>query len=199
MNVRVVRTSLRQSFGPFESQRGSNDRTRTSNSRRPNVSNDPERLNGHRSDRRRGCRSPTSSPSSSRASSTRSCARSSKIARPQALFVDRPRRVVRLVLFLVTAAALAFPALSLAGYRTLFGGNPEALMRWLLDAGLRIAIIAVAAYFVIRIGSAAARRFEREMSRGTGLDVIERTKRAQTLGTPVAEGAVGRSSSASPD
>jgi small conductance mechanosensitive channel len=82
----------------------------------------------------------------------------------------------------LTATALAFPALTLAGYRTRFGGNPEALIRWVLDAGLRIAIIAVAAYLVIRIGSAAARRFEREMSRGTGLDIIERTKRAQTLG-----------------
>jgi small conductance mechanosensitive channel len=100
----------------------------------------------------------------------------------EALFVDRPRRVVRMVIFVVTAVALAFPALTLAGYRTRFGGNPEALVRWLLDAGLRIAIIAVGAYFVIRIGSAAARRFEREMSRGTGLDVIERTKRAKTLG-----------------
>ncbi len=100
----------------------------------------------------------------------------------EALFVDRPRRIVRAAIFLVTAAALAFPALTLAGYRTRFGGNPEALIRWLLDAGLRIAIIAVAAYLVIRIGSAAARRFEREMSRGTGLNVIERTKRAQTLG-----------------
>jgi small conductance mechanosensitive channel len=48
--------------------------------------------------------------------------------------------------------------------------------------GLRIIALAVAAYVVIRIGKAAARRFEREMSRGTGLDVIERTKRAQTLG-----------------
>jgi small conductance mechanosensitive channel len=70
----------------------------------------------------------------------------------------------------------------LAGYRTSFGGNPDALLRWFLDAGLRIVVIAVAAYFVIRIGSAAARRFEREMSRGTGLNVVERTKRAQTLG-----------------
>lgn len=46
---------------------------------------------------------------------------------------------------------------------------------------VRIVVIAVAAYLVIRIGSAAARRFEREMSRGTGLDAIERAKRAQTL------------------
>jgi len=100
----------------------------------------------------------------------------------EAAFVDRPRRIVRGVVFLVAFAALASPALSLAGYRTRYGGNPEALMRWLLDTGLRIAIIAVAAYFAIRIGSAAARRFEREMSRGTGLDSVERTKRAQTLG-----------------
>ena len=46
---------------------------------------------------------------------------------------------------------------------------------------IRIVVIVIAAYVVIRVGSAAARRFEREMSRGTGLDVIERTKRAQTL------------------
>ena len=52
---------------------------------------------------------------------------------------------------------------------------------WLLAASLRIAIIAVAAYIVIRAGSAATRRFEREMSTGTGLEVIERTKRAQTF------------------
>ena len=45
----------------------------------------------------------------------------------------------------------------------------------------RIAGIAVAAYVLIRIAVAAVRRLEREMSQGTGLDVIERTKRAQTL------------------
>lgn len=53
---------------------------------------------------------------------------------------------------------------------------------WLIGAGLRIVVIAIAAYVVVRIGWAAARRFEREMSRGTGLDGIERTKRAQTVG-----------------
>jgi predicted PurR-regulated permease PerM len=100
----------------------------------------------------------------------------------QAQFVDRPRRVVRVLVFLVTAAALTSPALKIAGYPTRFGGNPEALVRWFLESGLRILVIAIGAYFVIRIGSAAARRFEREMSRGTGLNVVERTKRAQTLG-----------------
>ena len=100
----------------------------------------------------------------------------------EAFYVDRPLRIIRLAIFLVTAIALALPAMRLAGYPTSVGADPLALARWLLDAGLRIAIIAVAAYIVIRIGSAAIRRFESEMSAGSGLDVIERTKRAQTLG-----------------
>jgi small conductance mechanosensitive channel len=100
----------------------------------------------------------------------------------ETMFVDRPRRVVRLTIFLVTMAALMVPAMRLAGYDMNLGGNPQAVAAWLLNNGLRIIIIAIGAYLVIRIGTAAARRFELEMSRGTGLDVIERTKRAQTLG-----------------
>jgi moderate conductance mechanosensitive channel len=100
----------------------------------------------------------------------------------EALFVDRPRRIVRIAIFLLTAAALALPALSIAGYRTNIARlNREAIADWALDSGLRIAIIIVVGYCAIRVGSAAARRFEREMSVGTGLDVIERAKRAQTL------------------
>jgi small conductance mechanosensitive channel len=98
------------------------------------------------------------------------------------LFVQRPRRIIRLVIFLIVGAALAFPALRYGGYGGNAGATPEALLGWALGAGLRIVLIAVVAYIVVRIGSAAARRFETEMSTGTGLDVIERTKRAQTLG-----------------
>jgi small conductance mechanosensitive channel len=100
----------------------------------------------------------------------------------EAMFVDRPQRIVRLAIFLVISLALIFPAVRIAGYETVPGSNPQAVVGWLLAAGLRIVVIAIGAYLVLRIGSAAARRFEREMSRGTGLDVIERTKRAQTLG-----------------
>jgi moderate conductance mechanosensitive channel len=99
----------------------------------------------------------------------------------ESTFVERPREVIRGALFAVTSLALAFPALKIAGYRGEIGSNPEALARWLLGRGARITLIFVAGYFVIKIGSAAARRLEREMSRGSGLDVIERTKRGQTL------------------
>jgi small conductance mechanosensitive channel len=97
-------------------------------------------------------------------------------------FIGRTGMIVRLVIFGVTAAALTPPALRLAGASTHVGRTPEALAEWALDAGLKIALIAIAAYFVIRVGSAASRRFQQEMSRGTGLDVVERTKRAKTLG-----------------
>jgi small conductance mechanosensitive channel len=98
------------------------------------------------------------------------------------LFVDRPKRLIRLLIFLITAVALGIPALNVAGLESSVGMTREELIDWLLDHGLRIAFIAVAGYVIVRIGTAAARRFETEMSAGTGLDVIERTKRAQTLG-----------------
>ncbi|NOT25203.1 MAG: mechanosensitive ion channel [Acidobacteria bacterium] len=47
---------------------------------------------------------------------------------------------------------------------------------------IRILLIGVVAYVVIRLASAAARRLERDMSRGEGIDGAERTKRAQTIG-----------------
>src|SRR5678815_3511781 len=98
------------------------------------------------------------------------------------LLVDNPLPVIRGLLFVVTAAIVAIPALRLAGYRPLYTRNPEAFTEWLLAAGVQIVFIAVAAYIIIRIGSSATRQLVREMSAGTGLDVIERTKRAQTIG-----------------
>lgn len=96
--------------------------------------------------------------------------------------LEGPGRLLRFLVFAVTFAAIAVPALSVAGLQATVATDRERVIGWLFDSGLRIVMISLAAYLVIRIGSAAAQRFEREMSRGTGLDVIERTKRAQTLG-----------------
>jgi moderate conductance mechanosensitive channel len=95
--------------------------------------------------------------------------------------VDSPLPVIRGLLFVVTAAIVAIPALRLAGFRPFSTRDPEVFTEWLLSSGLSIVFIAIAAYIIIRIGSTAIRQLEREMSAGTGLDVIERTKRAQTL------------------
>ena len=97
-------------------------------------------------------------------------------------FIHGPGRAIHVFLFLIIGAALSFPALSLAGYETSFAADREAMASWALHNGLRIGLIALAAYLTIRIGSAATRRFEREMSAGGGPDAVERTKRARTLG-----------------
>src|SRR5689334_23488705 len=96
------------------------------------------------------------------------------------MLVDNPLPVIRALLFLVTATIVAIPALRFAGYSPLFTRNPEAFTEWLLTAGVQIVFIGVAAYIIVRIGSTVTRQLVRDMSAGTGLDVIERTKRAQT-------------------
>jgi moderate conductance mechanosensitive channel len=96
--------------------------------------------------------------------------------------VDRPKTIVRVVIFLIAAVTLSIPAVRLAGYRLSTREAPEETLRELIKGGLRIAAIGIVAYAVIRMGSAAVRRFEREMSAGTGLAALERGKRAQTLG-----------------
>jgi small conductance mechanosensitive channel len=96
--------------------------------------------------------------------------------------VDSPLPVIRALLFTGSGAIVAIPALRLAGYRPLSTRDPEAFTEWLLGSGLSIALITVAAYIIVRIGRAAIRQLEHEMSTGTGLDVVERTKRAHTLG-----------------
>lgn len=98
------------------------------------------------------------------------------------ILVDSPMPVIRGLLFLLTAAIVGIPGVRLAGFRQ-FNRNPEAFAEWLLSAGVQIVFIAIAAYIIIRIGRTATRQLEREMSAGTGLDVIERTKRARTVGT----------------
>src|SRR5215208_2398683 len=54
------------------------------------------------------------------------------------LFIDRPQRLIKATIFVVAAAALSLPAMKAAGFHTRFGGEPEALARWVFDAGLRI-------------------------------------------------------------
>ncbi|MBI4888267.1 MAG: mechanosensitive ion channel family protein [Acidobacteria bacterium] len=51
-----------------------------------------------------------------------------------------------------------------------------------MATALRIAGLLAAAFVLVRIGRAAARRFEHDMGRGTGPDALERAKRARTLG-----------------
>src|SRR5918995_2281597 len=94
----------------------------------------------------------------------------------------RPLVVARLLVFVATWFVLAIPLLDAIGVPLAFGPNRHATREWLLASGLRVAIIVIVAWLVLRVVLVMTTRIERELSQGEGLDVLERTKRAQTLG-----------------
>jgi small-conductance mechanosensitive channel len=103
-------------------------------------------------------------------------------ARPQRQSVDRPVLIARIVIFLLTWVALTVPLLDGIGLPLEVNLSRRALLHWLLASGLRVVLIVLISWLVVRISRSAAERIERELARGASLDVIERTRRAQTLG-----------------
>jgi len=94
-------------------------------------------------------------------------------------------RAVRVTAFLVVFAVLAFPALDLAGVELGVGMHSQDLGRWAARTGIRIVALLLLAFAVVRILSSIIVRAERDLSVGTGLDALERRKRAQTIASVV--------------
>jgi small conductance mechanosensitive channel len=99
--------------------------------------------------------------------------------------VRRPLRIVSVFAFILTVAVLLFPLLELLGARRATGVPLSALNAWLFASGLRILLVILLAYFVVRIVTVLVSRFEYEISQGTALDVLERARRAKTLGSVI--------------
>jgi small-conductance mechanosensitive channel len=99
--------------------------------------------------------------------------------------VRTPLRIISGTAFMLTVAVLLFPALEMAGLKPRTGVHLRDLSDWAFKAGLKIPLIVLLAYALVRMTSLAVRRFEYEMSLGTDLDAIERGKRARTLGSVV--------------
>ena len=95
--------------------------------------------------------------------------------------VRRTLRAVRLMTFLIALAVLAFPALDVAGVEIHAGLQSEDLGRWAAATGIRILALLLLAFVVVRVLSAVIVRAEDEIEVGTGLDALERRKRAQTI------------------
>jgi small conductance mechanosensitive channel len=94
----------------------------------------------------------------------------------------RPLLLVRTLVFFLVWAALALPLLDALGVPLELGTSPRLMREWLFASGVRVIIILAVAWLVMRMVSVTTARIERELSHGEGLDVLERTKRAQTLG-----------------
>jgi small conductance mechanosensitive channel len=94
-------------------------------------------------------------------------------------------RALRVVTFIIVLAVLAFPALELAGVSLQVGLHPRDLGRWAAATGIRITVILLLAFALVRILTTVITRTERDLALGTGLDALERRKRAQTVATVV--------------
>ena len=94
-------------------------------------------------------------------------------------------RALRLTTFFVALAFFSFPALELAGVSLQVGLHPRDLGRWAAETGIRIAAILLLAFAVVRIITTIITRTERDLAVGTGLDALERRKRAQTVASVV--------------
>lgn len=92
-------------------------------------------------------------------------------------------RLVRLIITLLLAAVLIFPAMSLVGVKSRVGLTPERLAEWATGSGLRIALIALLSWLIVHVVGLVVRRIQGELGAATNIDVIERAKRAQTLGS----------------
>ena len=99
------------------------------------------------------------------------------------LAVQRPARIVRTVVFVLVTAVLIRPSLNLAGLSPTIGVESRALMAWLFDSGLRIALLAIVTYLLVKAIGAVTGHFEEVLRHQTvaGIDAIEHTKRARTL------------------
>lgn len=92
-------------------------------------------------------------------------------------------RAVRLIVMLLLLATLVFPVMSLVGIRSRVGLTPERLGEWATGSGLRIVLIGMLSWLLIHVVALAVKRFEGDLGAAATVDVIERAKRARTLGT----------------
>ena len=78
---------------------------------------------------------------------------------------------------------MLFPAFELAGLHPRVGLHLRTLSTWTFGSGLRVLLVVAVAFASIRTVAIAVKRFEHDVNFGTGLDALERAKRARTLGT----------------
>lgn len=107
---------------------------------------------------------------------------------PSSPLVRAPLRLVSAAVFILVVGTVLFPAFEIAGLHPRTGLHLRALGEWAFGAGLRVVLIGAIAHALVRMTTLLVRRFEHEMTQGTGLDALERAKRARTLGAVIKNG-----------
>jgi small conductance mechanosensitive channel len=97
--------------------------------------------------------------------------------------IKAPLRLIGAAAFVLLFAVLVFPAFEIAGLHPRAGVHLRTLTSWTFESGLRILLIAAVGYAIVRVIAVGVQRFEHDINFGTGLDALERAKRAKTLGS----------------
>lgn len=97
--------------------------------------------------------------------------------------VRAPLRLIGVATFSLLFGVLIFPAFEAAGLHPRAGLHLRTLSAWAFDSGLRVLLIGAVAVAFVRMVAVAVKRFEHDVNFGTGLDALERAKRARTLGS----------------
>jgi small-conductance mechanosensitive channel len=95
---------------------------------------------------------------------------------------ERPVRVTRAVVFAAMLLVLLLPLIDIASGRVAAQVSRDALLAWVMSSGLRILLVALLAYLLVRAITASTARLEAQVLSGGGPDRIEHIKRARTLG-----------------
>ena len=101
--------------------------------------------------------------------------------------VRGPLRLVGAAAFVLLVGLLLFPAFEFVGLRPRTGVHLQSIAAWTFASGLRVLLIGALAYALVRAVTIVVRRFEHDLNAGTGLDALERAKRAKTLGSVVSK------------
>ena len=104
---------------------------------------------------------------------------------PTSPLVRGPLRLVSLAAFVLLVGVLLFPAFELVGLRPRAGVHLRNLADWTFVHGLRVLLILILAYALVRATGLLVSRFEHELNVHTTLDALERAKRARTLGSVI--------------
>jgi small conductance mechanosensitive channel len=101
---------------------------------------------------------------------------------PSSPFIRAPLRLMSAAVFVLVFSVLIVPALEIAGMHPRGGVHLRSLSEWAFDSGLRVLLVIAFAYALIRGVGLGVKRFETDVNFGTGLDALERARRARTLG-----------------
>ncbi|HEY3886717.1 MAG TPA: mechanosensitive ion channel family protein [Vicinamibacterales bacterium] len=96
--------------------------------------------------------------------------------------IRAPLRLIEIATFVLVLGVLIVPALEAVGLHPRAGVHLRTLSAWAFDSGLRVLLIVAVSFALIRMVAVWVRRFEHDVNFGSGLDALERAKRARTLG-----------------